>query len=286
MWRFHRAGERNKSAGEALLNESEHPTAEDSPPDRQNLDPSATKDDADDSGPEPKSGRTFPVAALVTGLALVAAIAAIPSLGALIAYPLGAAAVLVGLVGWQRSGRGRRLWFAPAAVLLVAFFAVLATSAAGGGGTPGASGGLSSPSISPPEVPRSKAAQSIASPSPTMAKPPPAPSSSITARAQEPDAKPVTAIMAQGSSRYFASGYVLVGIDTIYDNFASLNISTHSDSCNINPSVGDFKIIGISSDGYYRITLLSIDQGKSVTIQVQQVHVTDDTTGNSYACPL
>jgi hypothetical protein len=211
------------------------------------------------------------ISAIVTGIAVIAAIAAIPSWGALLAFPLGAAAVAGAVFAWRLAGGKRILCLGGAGALFVAFFIVLLISAPRNGQSSGTEANRPTQPSAAPERPRSVTSPPD-QPSPTTENQPSStPSSSPTQRGKvAADFKPVKARLTTGHSRGFFKNHVLVGIDDVYGDFANISVSTKSLSCTFNPSVGQYSEFGSASDGYYRITLKTIDTSNSVTVEVQQ----------------
>jgi hypothetical protein len=254
--------------------------------------PRTAQDDnnADDLGR--KIRKPVPLVAISTGAALVAAWGALGR-PALFASLFGFVAVVVGAFGYWQNGRKRSLLYGLSVVLATAFIYFLAFPISQAGSPQAAANRSSSPPST--EASPSPAITSVTSPSPTLHRSSSSPSdvgaktasppNSPTASIPKVDLKPETATVSQGNSRWFVGNRVLIGIQTVFDNFAEISVSTKTLTCsNFSPSVGTFIIVGVKSDGYYKITLLSIVQNKSVTIEVQEVQVSDPY-GNGYTCP-
>jgi hypothetical protein len=203
-------------------------------------------------GPE----RQWPMPAAVTGITLVAAIASIPSFGALAAFPVGALAVLAGVGAWHwREQRFVRTGFFAAACVLLLIFTALMIGAARTS-TPVSSGGVQLPTGSVPETARST------STSPTFSaseQPTRSPSASVRASTVVPRPKPVTTTILQGQSYEFSHGDFLVGVPSVFGSWVSLTLSTKSIMCSANLDVGERKTIGRPSEGCYRATVLAVE---------------------------
>lgn len=283
-----RTDSRRQSTGEAPRSKEPDHTAADVSPAAGQAPRSGASTDTDNGAVKTTKGHTFPIAAFIAGVALIAAIAAIPSRGALIGFLLGAAGVVIGLVGWQHGGRGGRLCYTGAGILCVIALIILVTNATSVGGSSSADRGLPSPVVSTPTLTKSNNAPKPTSATPTPKVSTPTPSGQAAHLAKKASYKPMIAKLAtaRGNGRYFAAGHVNVRLDSILGDHALLTVSTKSDACNINPSVGEILIIGVPSDGYYQVTLLSVSRNKFATIRVRQVHVAIDPGGSSYICPL
>jgi hypothetical protein len=276
-----RSSKRAKPTVEEATNELQGSPPEGIPPNGQE-NPEQSGASRSGNGSGRKSG--LPVTGGLTVITVIAAIAAIPSHAALIAFLFGIAAVAAGTFAWLLSGWKRGLCFGAAGVLLTVFFIVLLTNTPRSSGD---SGTTTSPSLrasSSLKISTSPTSQRPRSPSPTKkSQPSPTPSRLATLPSGETNPKPVTVQVRQGHSQGFFGNRVLVGIDDAFDNFAAITVSTQTLSCQVNPDVGGFNILGVPADGYYRVTLLSVVDGKSATIKVQQVHVRDPY-GDAYTC--
>jgi hypothetical protein len=229
----------------------------------------------------------------------VAAVAAMAALNrkAFVASLFGVGAVGIGIFAYMQSNKKRSLLFGASAVLsvilLVIFIAALLVA--------GPSESLQQPkdrSSSPAalQVPSSRAASSGASPSPTLhqsssvssttgARPTPSQSKSSSPQISTANLKPEAAVIAQNKSHEFAGG-VVVGIDTVYQGWASIAVSIGTLSCpDLNPSVGESKFIITSSNVPYRITLRSVVNNKNATVEVQRLPI-NSSSGDGPYCSL
>jgi hypothetical protein len=221
-----------------------------------------SSDDGHPGDPGRRIRKPAPIVAISTGAALVAAVAAMAALNrkAFIASLFGVGAVGIGIFAYMQSNKKRSLLFGVSAVLSVILLAIFLAALL----VSGPSESLQQPkdrssSSAALQVPSSRAASSEANPSPTLrqsssvssttgARPTPSQSKSSSPQISTANLKPETAVIAQNKSHEFASG-VVVGIDAVYQGWASIAVSTGTLSCpDLNPSVGESKFIITSSN--------------------------------------
>lgn len=104
-----RRGERTKAAEKETATGPQHEPAANPQPSEQVPGGNAPANDPNSGDSATAHGTPSIISAIVTGIAVVAAIAAIPSWGALLAFPLGAAAVAGAVFAWRLAGSKRIL---------------------------------------------------------------------------------------------------------------------------------------------------------------------------------
>jgi hypothetical protein len=241
-------------------------------------------------------GKLLPEAAIGAIAALAAAVPTVVGLSRreLLVSLFGVGAVVAGVLGFTQIRRKRTVLVGASAALSVTFLVALLIAGGQGGSLHQAADKSSSPASSQPSL--SSSTHPVVSPSPTLhqsVRASPAtgtqstatPQSSARTQVSSTELKPETATIFQGNSRHFVHNRVLVGIDSVSSDSAQITITTNTLSCNdLLPSVGSAYSIGTPSDGFYRITLLSVVNNKSAVVEVQQLP-TSSSSGYAY-CPL
>jgi hypothetical protein len=127
----------------------------------------------------------------------------------------------------------------------------------------------------------SPAAESADSPSVDPASSSPLPSPSASPRPLPAPAY-VEAVINQGDTHVFYKGEVRVGVPNVFDSWASLTVATALSECRGNPRVGASLVREAAPDRWYRVIVMTLINGKSVTVRVTPM--VDDTGAQGDIC--
>jgi hypothetical protein len=160
---------------------------------------------------------------IITGFSVLAAVAAIPSFKELVIFLCGIPGVAASVWGWRKKGRARRAFLMAAGVLLFGYV-ILLLLFAHQQDEEAPKQAQASACVTPPAI-KSSAAITPSPKQSQSSRPTASSRATRTAHADLPyTPKPVTSVIAQGSSHSFEDGRVLVGVDNSYSGWAALTV--------------------------------------------------------------